>query len=251
VFLPKVGLVREIDERQSLGFTVQKGFRAGGAGVQNASGEQFVYDPEFTWNYELSYKGTLLDNRLSLNANVFFTDWTDQQVEVLEDPSDFNSSVIRNAANSSSKGFEVEANYRVNPALTGFASIGYVDSKFDDFVDQNLGDLSGFPYPEAPKWNLAVGGQYQSRLGWFVGADAKYLSEYLARFGADPQEYLDGYTVVNAQVGYRKDRWEVKLFAENLFDKEYFVYNDRDTTGDVAATLGPRQVIGVSATAEF
>lgn len=251
VFLPKLGLVKEIDANQSVGFTVQQGFRTGGAGVQTSSGESFTFDPEFAWNYEVSYKGSLLDDRLGLNVNVFYMDWRDQQVEVLEDPLDFTSAVITNAASSSSKGFEVETTYEVSRELTTFASIGRVDTHFDDFVDQNLGDLSGFPFPEAPKWNVAVGGFYQTSQGYFVGADAKYLSRYLARFGSDPQEYLDGYTVVNAQAGYRAEHWKVTLFAENLFDKEYFVYNDRDTTGDIAATLGPRQVIGISLGAEF
>lgn len=251
VFLPKLGLVRKIGQAQTIGFTVQEGFRAGGAGVQTSSGERYTYDPESAWNYELSYKGSLLGDRLGLNINIFYMDWRDQQVEVLEDPLDFTSSIVSNAASSSSKGFEVEAAYEVSRELTTFASIGRVDTRFDDFVDQNLGDLGGFPFPEAPKWNVALGGFYQTVRGYFVGADAKYLSRYLARFGSDPQEYLDGYTVVNAQAGYRAQGWKLTLYAENLFDKEYFVYNDRDTTGDIAATLGPRQVVGMSLTAEF
>ena len=32
---------------------------------------------------------------------------------------------------------------------------------------------------------------------------------------------IDGYTVVNASIGYRTQNWEVAVFARNLFDKDY------------------------------
>jgi outer membrane receptor protein involved in Fe transport len=37
------------------------------------------------------------------------------------------------------------------------------------------------------------------------------------------------------------------VFAENVFDEDYFLYNDND----VAATLGPRRVVGLTLKAEL
>ena len=89
IFLPKVGLIKEFGEDHTVGFTVQRAFRAGGAGAQFSTGEVFTFGPETAWNYELSYKGNLLDDRLKLSSNLFYLDLQDQQVEVLADPLDF------------------------------------------------------------------------------------------------------------------------------------------------------------------
>ncbi|HCE40682.1 MAG: TonB-dependent receptor [Alcanivorax sp.] len=251
VFLPKLALIRTLAPMHTLGFTVQKGYRTGGAGIQRSSNTEYRYDDEQTWTYELSYKGVALDRRLQLSANLFYTDWSDQQVGVLGTPGDSTSRRVTNAGESTLQGFELEGRYRFNPRWSGFASIGYVDTEFDEFVDNSLGDLSGLPFPEAPEWNAALGAFYQHPGGFFAGADAKYVSRYLARFGADPQEYVDGYTVANARVGLRADDWTVTLYSENVFDRDYYVYNDRNTSGDVAATLGPRRVTALSVEMSF
>ncbi|MBL28768.1 MAG: TonB-dependent receptor [Rhodospirillaceae bacterium] len=251
VLLPKIGVITRLAPSQTVGFTVQKGFRNGGSAVQISTGRAFTFDPEYIWNYELSYKGSFLADRLQINANVFYATWKDQQVEVQEDPTDLTSDIVRNAASSTLKGFEFESRYDVTRDFSTFVSLGYVDTEFDEFVDATLGDLSGLPFPEAARWNLAFGGFYQSRSGLFVGADAKYVSRYLARFGNDPQEFLDGYWVGNLQFGYRQDDFDFTVFAENVFDNEYLVYNDRNTVGDIAASLGARRKVGVSINKHF
>ncbi|MDF1790447.1 MAG: TonB-dependent receptor [Thalassobaculaceae bacterium] len=252
VFLPKFGLIKDLTPDHTLGFTVQQGFRSGGAGVQSSTGAAYTFDAEKAWTYEASYKGTFLDGRLRTSANVFFMDWSDQQVEVQEDPADFNSSRVTNAASSTTKGFELEGTYLFTPGFSTFASIGYVDTEFEEFEDVSLGDLSGMPFPEAPEWNLAIGGFYEHKSGFFLGADAKYVSEYLSRLDFAPHEYVDSYWVANAQMGYQTGGLRLTVFAENLFDEEYFVYESKDTSGQsVAATLGAGRVVGVTASLKF
>jgi outer membrane receptor protein involved in Fe transport len=251
VFLPKVGLLREFNAEQQLGFTAQRGFRSGGAGVQVSTGDTYDYDPEYTWTYEISYKGLFDNGQLSLNSNIFYTDWEDQQVELMADPLDFSSAITKNAAHSSSYGAELESRYQFATALSGFMSLGYVKTEFDDFTDVNLGDLTGLPFPEAPEWSFAFGGQYRLPAGFYLGVDTKYLSSYYARFGSLPHDKIDSHWITNAQLGYQTDKWELSLFAENAFDKDYFVYRDSDYNGDIAATLGMGRVVGVIASYNF
>jgi outer membrane receptor protein involved in Fe transport len=251
VLLPKLGLIQELSPNETIGYTIQQGFRNGGAGVQTSSGNMYTYKPEYLWNYELSYKGSFQDNRLLLSANIFYSDWKDQQVEISETSGNPQTNYITNAGNSTLKGFELEGRYRVTDALSTFAAIGFVDTEFKDFHNATLGDLSGYPFPEAPEWTLALGASYKHSSGFFVGGDVKHISSYLARFGSAPQEYLDSYTIANAQLGYRAANWDITLWAENLFDKEYFIYNDATPAGDVAATLGKERIIGLTLTASF
>jgi outer membrane receptor protein involved in Fe transport len=247
VFLPKVGVIKEFGPDHTVGFTVQRAFRAGGAGAQFSTGDVFEFGPEHAWNYELSYKGRLLDDRLKLAGNIFYLDLRDQQVEILEDPLDPLSAFTTNAASSRAYGFEIEAQAYATPELSGFVSVGYVETEFKEFDSASLGDLSGLSFPEAPQWSVAGGALYEHRSGFFVGVDAKYTGEFLARLGEAPQEELDDFTVVNAQLGYRQDGVTLTLFVENAFDEEYFLFNDND----VAATLGPRRFVGVALDLKF
>lgn len=247
VLLPKIGLSKDLTEAQTVGITLSRGFRSGGSSVITSTGEAYAYDPEYTWNTELFYKARLLEDRLQLSANVFYQDWSDQQVELQTVPGDFLSSRIVNAASSESYGFELGADYKITDELTTFVSLGYLHTEFKDFNDVSIGDVSGSAFPEAPEWTVAFGARYTHESGFFVGGDAKYVSSYLARFGSAPQDELDDRFIVNFQAGYKAEHWEINAFIENAFDETYFTYNDND----IAATLGDPQMFGVTVKATF
>ncbi len=143
VFLPKAGIIKEFGENHTVGFVVQRAFRSGGASAKLSDGEVFSFDPETAWNYELSYKGRLFDDRLKIASNLFYLDIRDQQVEVLENPLDPLTAYTTNAGKSRAYGMEFEAQAQATPELSAFVSVGYVNTKFIDFDSDTLGDLSG------------------------------------------------------------------------------------------------------------
>ena len=248
IFLPKAGLIKEFGEDHTVGLTVQRAFRAGGVGVQFSTGEVFEFGPETAWNYELSYKGNLLDDRLRLSGNLFYLDLQDQQVEVLADPLDQGTAFITNAGKSRAYGFEAEAQADVTDELSTFLSVGYVDTKFEEFeTDSFIGDLSGLDFPEAPEWSVAFGFLYEHDSGLFFGADAKYTDDFLSAFGSPPQDRLDDYFIANAQVGYRYKGATLTVFGENLFDEDYFTNRD----GDVAGSIGLGRFVGAAVDLKF
>ena len=241
VVLPKVGFRKELGPHHTVGFTFQRGFRTGGAGVQRSTGRVFDFDPEYAWNYELSYTGRLFDNRLALSANVFYLDLEDQQIETLADPLDPASAFTDNAAESHAVGFELEGRGRLPFGLSGFFSVGFVETEFDTF---NLAgrDLSGEAFPEAPRWNVAAGAFYQHPSGVFLGVDFEYTDDFRARIAQAPTDTLDDFFLTNVQAGYRSSWFVLKLFIDNVADRRYFLFADND----VASTLGDERLIGVS-----
>ncbi|TRA97367.1 TonB-dependent receptor [Rhizobium rhizogenes] len=246
-FVPKIGLSKELTDTQTVGVTYSQGFRTGGASYDSFRRTSYTYEPETASTYELFYKGTFLDDRLTLNSNIFYTKYSDQQVQMQLDPTDATTRRIINAASSEAWGFEFEPSFKVTDNLETFASLGYVHTEFKDFNDLAYGNLSGLPFPEAPEWSLGLGARYTFDNGVYVGADAKYTSSYLARLGTLPHDYLDSRWIVNLQAGYKTERWELNAFAQNLLDEEYFVYNDND----VAATLGERRSVGLNLKVKF
>ena len=245
-FLPKVGIERSLGDDRSIALTVQRGFRIGGAGIDGSDGSPFEFDAEYTWNYEVAYRSRILDGRGTLNANVFYTDWDDQQVEVQLVPGDFTSTVTLNAGKSNLYGAEIESSFSFSDEVSGFASVGFVETEFDEFVS-SIGDFSGLEFPEAPNLTLAAGIDWRSASGIFAGVDAKYVDEYLARdLQNTPVDVVGDYTVANVQIGYRTGNWTVTLFSDNVFDEEYFVYRDVLGDSDCCATLGTQRVSGIT-----
>ncbi|MBB6014708.1 outer membrane receptor protein involved in Fe transport [Aquamicrobium lusatiense] len=250
-FVPKVGISKSFDDNHRVGLTYSQGFRSGGYYINTRSRAVFTYEPEKAHSFELFYKGRLLDDRLALNANLFLTQYKDQQIEVRPDPFNAAYRETRNAAESRAWGFEIEPTWQVTPAFSAFASIGYLNAKFERFdLGPTYGDLSGERLPNAPEWTVGFGGRYDFDNGFYVGADAKYTSGSKAIFGVAPQDSLDSRFIVNAQIGFVQDNWEINVFAENLLDEIYFTGTDVDAI-PAYAQLGPRRSVGLNVKARF
>ena len=248
--VPKVGLSKDLAVGHTAGVTYSEGFRTGGYYINYRTYQPAYYDPEMAQNYELFYKGRFLNDRLRLNANLFFTRYSDQQIEIRPDINDPLYRETSNAASSRSWGFEIEPSWQVTDRFSVFASIGYLNTEFIEFNHASYGDLSGQPFPEAPNWTVAFGGRYEFENGFYIGGDAKYTSSYLARFGIPPQDEVGSRFIANMQTGYRRDNWELNLFAENLFDVRYYTVTDRQAT-PAFAQVAPRRSIGVNLKAKF
>ncbi|MND59921.1 TonB dependent receptor [compost metagenome] len=134
--------------------------------------------------------------------------------------------------------------------FSAFASIGYLNTKFLEFDHGGLGEQSGKSFPEAPEWTLGFGGRYEFENGVYVGADAKYTTEYNSRFGTRGMYEIDSRFIVNAQLGFKKDNWEITAFAENLTDEKYFTVVDPDAALPFGQA-GQRRSFGVNLRAKF
>ncbi|WP_313523406.1 TonB-dependent receptor [Shinella sp.] len=252
-FVPKVGLVKAFGDNHKVGVTYSQGFRSGGSYVNRSRAPVYTidtYDPEYSQSYELSYKGMLLDDRLTLNTNLFYTKYTDQQVEIRPRSDIPGYRVTENAASSRAWGFEIEPTYQITDQFSAFASIGYLNTKFLEWNHGGLGDQAGKPFPEAPEWTVGFGGRYEFENGVYVGADAKYTTDYNSRFGTKGMYAIDSRFLVNAQAGFKKDNWEITAFAENLTDEKYFTIVDPDAALPFGQA-GARRSFGLNVRAKF
>ena len=121
------------NEDLTTSFTFQQGYRSGGVGTNVATTKPYQYDAEYTNNYEFSLRSTWLDGALVANANIFYIDWTEQQVDVQLSGNIFDSET-RNAGSSELTGFEVELTYQVTNQLKLYSSLGQAKSEFTDFT---------------------------------------------------------------------------------------------------------------------
>ncbi|MEM7329877.1 MAG: TonB-dependent receptor [Pseudomonadota bacterium] len=236
-FLPKFGIGWDIDDKRSLNFIAQRGYRSGGVGINVATAQSYTFDAEYTWNYEASFRSKWLDDRLTINANAFFIDWTDQQVNVQLSSNTFDTET-QNAGSSEVLGFELETQYQASDNLDVYGSIGIAESEFTDLcatvsiaiidgletceIDGATGfDFSGNTFTSAPDLTIAGGFTWQNE-NWIVNGNANYASAAFSQL-ARPQERktIDERTLVNFRAGWRNDNFGIYLTGDNVFDEEY------------------------------
>lgn len=255
-FLPKLGLRWDQRENISASLVYQRGYRAGAAAIDGTN-TPYSYDPEYTNNVELAARARFAGGRLSLNANLFYTDWEDQQVIVALDGTSGLLFRVDNAGASELYGLEVDLTAIVSSRLTVFAGLGLLHTEFTDFVDAENGvDYGGNQFPQAPSATASLALLYEHGNGVFANLDARYASSAYS----DPQNFqehkVESYAVVNTKVGYRRNNWSVALFARNLFDEDYLLRIRNaaelpDGPGLWEANVGAPRVVGGELTLSF
>ncbi|MEM1083137.1 MAG: TonB-dependent receptor [Verrucomicrobiota bacterium] len=243
-FLPKIGLRYDFNPYHTLGFNFQRGYQSGGSGFDVNT--PYNFDPSYTNHYELSWRKDFLEGRLSIAANAFYSDWTDQQVVARTfDPTTGNASErVVNASESTLQGAEIEIEHQANECLTFFGSIGLLSTRYDDFkidVTDVFGNTStlnydGYDFPESPSFNGSLGFSWRPGNGFYLNGDLAFSSSYYSPalfangpFGAPlqiPQNNLvkvDSFITANLSAGYQLDQWTFSVFVNNLFDEDYLV----------------------------
>ncbi len=163
------------------------------------------------------FVGFWLDNRLLANLSVFHNDVNNYQV-LQFDESGFFGRI--NNVDLKATGVEFELTVKPTKGLDLIASIGYVDSRYQNYLNTDTGiNLSDNRVPFAPQftYNLAV--QYRSYEGIFARAELRGYG--ITYFDDDNQIKQDPYAVVNARIGYESGKYGIYLYANNLFDTRY------------------------------
>ena len=136
---------------------MRKGYNAGGSGLDN-SDQYYTYDKEEVTAYEASSRSSLLDQRLDLNANAFFNQYTGYQAIL------GCASPISPRARATAWSWKP----RVTPRLTLSAGLGLLDTKVTASDAANPG-IQGNQFNYAPHLTVNLGFKQRLDHGLFVG----------------------------------------------------------------------------------
>ncbi len=218
-----------------------EGFKSG---VINTGSLNAVIDPEYVDAYEIGYKTTLNDNRVSLRTAAFYYDYTDLQVGFVN-----SDSVVQtvNAASAHIKGLEAEMNSRLTEDVTLELSATLLDAKYTDFVTGDyrqgfaLVQLKGNYLQNAPKYTLHAAldvhhpvsdtGALTARAE-FSYQDKVYFTEFN---NADAEQ--PSYGIVNLMAGYEggDGKWSVTGWVRNATDE--FAYSNNIITAPLYGSV--------------
>jgi iron complex outermembrane receptor protein len=236
-FSPRLAARYDFTDLVSGYATISKGFKSGGVQIApNADRES--YDPEELWNYEVGVKSEFLDQRLRLDAALFYMNWTNLQVAYQENLIDEDGNFILyggvdNAEKATSKGAELSAAALLTDNLMVDFNVGYLDATFDSFiafVDGENRVFDGRTIPNSPKWTMSANAEYDFnitsdwagyvRLEWVYRDEIKPDTEAMIQSGF-PWD-VPSYNFFNLRIGADGKNWSAVAYAENLFDNEFY-----------------------------
>lgn len=258
--------------------TYSRGAKSQGLNLTNLPvGVDPVVRPESVDNYETGLKSQFLNRRVTLNLAAYQTNVRDYQTTIVQQVIGTNTYInyIANIPKVRSRGFE--GDLAVHPAdwlsLTG--SIAYTDATYRDYPNgptpvealnptaaspggTPLRDFSGQRLAGVPKWAASVGGDATRAIGnaaeAYLHGDWSYRSSYYTVASNSRYGLVPGYGLVNARAGIRLGeggRYDLSVWARNLFDQDYFQTLNVLNYGLVTAILGDPGTYGATLKVRF
>jgi iron complex outermembrane receptor protein len=209
----------------------------------NVAETQTPFKPEKQKSYELGLKSTFADDRVQLNVAAFQNKTDDLQLSIFI-AEGAAASVVRNAGKATVQGFEVEGIWQPVDSFRLQGSYGYLDAKYDEFIDGGVDVSDNRAFVHAPRntWNLSADWRI-AETSWGVlraFADASYVDEhylYPYQLASSGPQYnpaaaiagdtkIDDVTLVNArltlaEIPFGAAQGEVSVWGRNLTDEEH------------------------------
>lgn len=243
--LPQIGLTYNVNRDAAISAFYKRGYRSGGTDI-DALGTSRSFDPEHLDNFELAGRAAWLDGDLLTNANIYFGNWKNQQVDVCPDGNSINC-YTENAGTSEIYGFELEGRYQVTSDLALFANMGLAKTKFKDYVGAQ-GDLSGNRFAYSPEYTGAIGTSYYFTPRIYSTVSANYIDEMYSDQANTERFKTDARTIYNMTAGYLGDNFEVGVYVKNLTDEFYLTGNYTDYLDNQNIRAGAPREFGANVT---
>ncbi|MCK0530667.1 TonB-dependent receptor [Sphingobium agri] len=246
-WLPLMAVTYDLSDKLAISGSIRRGYRAGGSGINQQRGEAFRYGPEYTTSYEASMRSNLFDRRLTFNANLFWTDWEQQQIALQLTAGSLFDSQIVNAGRSRLYGFELEASVTPIDALSFQFGSGYTRTRFSGpaphpgFADM---DLQGKEFPRAPRWTMSAGASYARCRGFVADINAHYRSPYFQTLTDQNDRDIPGRTIISGKVGWKARAVSAYLTARNIFNVQQREQFFLDVDGRKRGAVSDPRILG-------
>jgi iron complex outermembrane receptor protein len=262
---PRVVLRYSFTDDLSMYASYSEGYKAGGLSLGNNTNEEgqpafaIPFEEESLTNYEVGMKSEFYDNRVRLNASLYYMEWEDFQMESFRflTPGDLSSNFEQtiNIDEAEAWGGEIELLALLGEGWTFTAGLGYTDSeiKKSPIAEITGGfqvELEGLDLPKAPEFMANAAIEYRfpvgdSSEGWvqveFVHRDGQYADiealtyqqtdgpspnqglarNSIAQYGDYPFRTPD-YDVWNLRAGMEMEHWAFTLYVQNLDGEDYY-----------------------------
>jgi len=298
-WLPKIALKYELDKKRYVYFSASKGYKVGGYNIQMfadivqevvreryrsgspntpVTGEapdsilnRTSYQPEYSWNYELGFKGDLVKDLLRAELAVFFVDVKDVQITQFVESG--QGRLLKNAGRAASAGFDLGLTAYLIENLSLAINYGYVHAVFKDYKNGETGgtgeageigetgelDFSGNYIPFAPQNTFSLSAGYHrslrnNRMIDRFNLQAQYNGAGKIYWTEANDAYQKFYGLLNLKAGVSKSVFRLDFWTKNTLNATYAAfYFTTKTSGQVLelAQKGAPFQMGVDLTVSF
>jgi iron complex outermembrane recepter protein len=181
-----------------------------------------AFDADTLWNYEIGAKTSWLDQRFIANLSAYEIQWdkVQQRIQLA-----CGYGFVANYGKATSRGAELELNYRATDTLTVGSTAAYTDATLDNTVPGTQGG-AGDRLQNVPEWTASFSFAYDRPISdlrsIYLRGNYAYVGEKNALFDrTSPYYSIDAYSLASARLGLAAtdDKWDTAIFVDNLFDQ--------------------------------
>ena len=178
--------------------------------------EAGLLEPETARSFEGGVKARTLEGRVDVEASLFRMDFSNLVSSTVAN----GLPALENAGETRFQGLDLASEVRWEHSISGRVTYSFHDAKFIDFLkdfDGELTQLAGKRFEMSPRHLFSVGGFYAPELGVFGNIAVKYTgNRYMDKRN---RALAPGFGTVDIGVGYRFEKYELRLDGRNLGDK--------------------------------
>jgi iron complex outermembrane receptor protein len=236
-----------------------EGIKAGGfngyvTGSLTLDKDQQSFGEEKNWTYEVGWKASLFDRRVTFAADVFYVDWSNRQVAI--PPAGYVATGVQGAVvpeiyaaagAATDYGFELNGDYRAFPGLTfdyAFSAQNPTNSKGATIPNATLyctgaacpksDNVSGNEIGNTSRYTGELGAEYRhsfdnlpnwlafssySDMSYFIGANETYRGMmYLDDLNITK---INPFFLTDAHAGIQRGQIRLSVWVKNLTNHKY------------------------------
>ena len=191
----------------------QEGNPLGGTPDRNGNLLKSDMEPETTKNYEIGTKWDLLNDRLSLTADLFRTEKENARVQV-------DTTSYENAGKTRVQGIELSASGKITDKWQVFAGYAFMDSEQVDGGPMGRAN-DGNELPNTPKNSASLWTTYQVTPKLTLGGGAFYVDDVYGSVANTTM--VDSYVRYDAMAAYKLSKnVDLQLNVQNLTNETYY-----------------------------
>ena len=194
------------------------GYRPGGPNVA-LPGVPPTVESDTIESWEAGFKGDFADDRLHLELAAYLNEWSDIQTNATAAN---GATYLVNSDSAEMRGLEFMSSYTPTDALRFGLSLSYVDAEFAS-PSPSIGAGDGDALPRVPDVQGALTADYYRPLANGVeltlGGGWRYVGDQNTYHPAFGPRTIDAYDILDLRLGLGRDNWQVRLFANNVFDE--------------------------------
>jgi outer membrane receptor protein involved in Fe transport len=233
---------------------VASGYRPGGPNLStnNDPTVPLSYAPDKTSNYELGLKGTALDRTVSFDASLYYIDWKDVQLQVVN--SNFIGYFV-NGTQAKSEGVELSLEARPLSGMTISAWVAWNEAELtEDFPSTQFAfGEKGDRLPLSSRFSGSVSLEQSfpltAQVSGFVSGSISYVGDRTGLFTRQlvgARQELPAYAKTDLLAGVRYDSWTANVFVNNLTDRRGLLSGGVGTTFPTSFNIIQPRTIGLS-----